>query len=349
VKLPVALLALLLTSYSAFAQQELSGGELRLQSEEVETYSRDNRDPLGWWPFISLNMGLLDREGDKAGDGHNLQAKGLFSFYDLSRDFNLEAGAGLQNSDANNEASISGLLEGGARLRWLSRWEAGPLVNFFVGNGDDYGSSSPDITTFVGANLLYDLPLANGDLLRAGGRWMTDVGVPGEFANIFMFEVHYGLPFGEKNVVTQEKPRSEHLARLAFENSEWEGPQLAYSTLQVDPNTTDRNRLARLGEELMQDNDLVTEVRVIGHADERGSTYANQMLSEARATSVANALVFAGFPKERIQIIGMGESRPLVPGDTPNAWEHNRRVELEFRGVRDLEQLRSLLRETGIE
>lgn len=343
--------SLLLFPCLAQAQWD-SGTESRLQLNRLDTVSQDNTDPLGWWPFLSVNMGLLDFDGENsAGDGHNLQVKGLLSYYDLGRQFTFEGGFGLQNSEAGDRSTTSGLVEAATRYRWLNRWEAGPLVNFFIGNGDDYGSSNEDLTTFIGANLLYHVPLENGDLLRLGGRWMTDVGIPGEASNIVMFEVHYGLPLGQSSAPAAQRPqpRTDHLARLAFESSEWSGPQLAYSTRQVDPNSSDRRKVSQLAQRLLQQEGLVERIRVIGHADERGSTYANQMLSQARAQSVANALIFAGFPKDRIEVVAAGESRPLISGPTQEAWEKNRRVELEFKGVRDLSQLQSTLQEVGIE
>ncbi len=337
---------------TAQAQVDVTSTELRLDSDDVQTSTRNNRDPLGLWPFFSVNAGLLDFNGEDQGDGHNLQLKGLMSFYEANRLFNFEGGLGLQNSDADGDSTVSGLMEAAARIRFASQWEAGPLANVFVGHGEDYGSSNSDLTSFVGANVLYDIPIDNGDLMRVGGRWLTDVGIPGEEVNIFMVELHYGLSFSKTAPVAQEQPtqpRTDHLARLAFENSQWDGPELAYSTLQVEPNTTDRNRVARLGRQLFEDNDLVTSIRVIGHADERGSTYSNQLLSRARANSVANALIFAGYPKDRVEVIAKGESAPAVDANTVSAWDRNRRVELEFKGVRDLARLRSLLQEAGIE
>jgi len=64
-----------------------------------------------------------------------------------------------------------------------------------------------------------------------------------------------------------------------------------------------------------------------GHTDAVGSRGANQVLSEARAASVASILVHHfGVPSHVIETIGYGEDYLLVP--TPYAEWRNRRVTL---------------------
>jgi outer membrane protein OmpA-like peptidoglycan-associated protein len=70
-----------------------------------------------------------------------------------------------------------------------------------------------------------------------------------------------------------------------------------------------------------------TKVKIEGHADERGSEHFNQELSERRATAAREALVSLGVPAELITAEGMGSSKPLITGDSPEAYMKNRRVE----------------------
>jgi outer membrane protein OmpA-like peptidoglycan-associated protein len=67
-------------------------------------------------------------------------------------------------------------------------------------------------------------------------------------------------------------------------------------------------------------------VRIEGHADSTGSPATNQALSEARATSLKNALVAKGIAGERIETRGEAARRP-VPGAAP-AEARNRRAEV---------------------
>ncbi len=68
--------------------------------------------------------------------------------------------------------------------------------------------------------------------------------------------------------------------------------------------------------------------RVEGHTDRSGSVTKNLALSQERARSVKDALVATGVDAERIEIVGMGESRPIDEGRTAEARQRNRRVEV---------------------
>jgi chemotaxis protein MotB len=77
-------------------------------------------------------------------------------------------------------------------------------------------------------------------------------------------------------------------------------------------------------------------LRVDGHTDRQrvgGRRFAsNRELSAARALTVTNVLIEAGVPPERIAPAAFGEFRPLDPADTPEAYQSNRRIELELDG-----------------
>jgi peptidoglycan-associated lipoprotein len=70
-------------------------------------------------------------------------------------------------------------------------------------------------------------------------------------------------------------------------------------------------------------------IRLEGHADERGTREYNIALGERRAKSVADYLIASGVSASRIETISYGEERPAVSASTPSAWAQNRRVELK--------------------
>ncbi len=74
-----------------------------------------------------------------------------------------------------------------------------------------------------------------------------------------------------------------------------------------------------------------TTVEVIGHTDSDGEASYNQRLSEARARSVADILVGAGVPRQRIVAYGRGEDMPVASNFTPEGKAQNRRVEFIIR------------------
>jgi MYXO-CTERM domain-containing protein len=64
-----------------------------------------------------------------------------------------------------------------------------------------------------------------------------------------------------------------------------------------------------------------------GHTDERGTDEWNLELGKLRAERVRDALIEAGFPPERLEVVSYGRSKPRDPGKGAEAWEKNRRVE----------------------
>jgi outer membrane protein OmpA-like peptidoglycan-associated protein len=68
-------------------------------------------------------------------------------------------------------------------------------------------------------------------------------------------------------------------------------------------------------------------ITVEGHADVRGADDYNQELSQRRAEMTRNVLVKAGIAEDRVSAIGYGRTRPRDEGTTPEAHQHNRRVE----------------------
>jgi OOP family OmpA-OmpF porin len=74
-------------------------------------------------------------------------------------------------------------------------------------------------------------------------------------------------------------------------------------------------------------NELVL-IEVAGHTDSIGDEDYNQGLSERRAQSVADYLVSRGIARNRLQVVGFGETRPKLPNTTPENRAQNRRVVL---------------------
>jgi outer membrane protein OmpA-like peptidoglycan-associated protein len=73
-------------------------------------------------------------------------------------------------------------------------------------------------------------------------------------------------------------------------------------------------------------------LRVIGHTDARGKARRNLLLSQRRARAVVGYLVDKGIDARRLEAVGYGEARPVVPNDTARNRARNRRIELEVTG-----------------
>lgn len=68
-------------------------------------------------------------------------------------------------------------------------------------------------------------------------------------------------------------------------------------------------------------------IRVVGHADRRGTFAYNADLATQRARTVKDGLAKMGVPKHKIDVSTWGEAMPLTDGDDQMALGINRRVE----------------------
>ena len=71
-----------------------------------------------------------------------------------------------------------------------------------------------------------------------------------------------------------------------------------------------------------------------GHTDAIGTDAYNQKLSERRAQAVKDYLVSKGIPASKITTIGKGKTQPVATNKTAEGRQKNRRVDIEFKGVR---------------
>jgi peptidoglycan-associated lipoprotein len=74
-----------------------------------------------------------------------------------------------------------------------------------------------------------------------------------------------------------------------------------------------------------------SQLRLEGHADERGSREYNIGLGERRAQSVRRILMLQGAAQSQLTTVSYGEERPAQSGSDDEAWRLNRRVELVYR------------------
>lgn len=74
------------------------------------------------------------------------------------------------------------------------------------------------------------------------------------------------------------------------------------------------------------------QIRIEGHADQRGSTEYNLALAQRRAESVRDFLAGYGITADRVTTLSYGEERPAVEGEGEDAWVRNRRAEFSITG-----------------
>ena len=99
--------------------------------------------------------------------------------------------------------------------------------------------------------------------------------------------------------------------------------QFDYDSFELDPQAEERLRMKA---EILRANPNI-QLRVEGHADERGSTEYNLALGQRRAEAVRSFLGNYGIGTDRLSITSYGEEQPLVEGSNESAWAQNRRAE----------------------
>ncbi len=104
-------------------------------------------------------------------------------------------------------------------------------------------------------------------------------------------------------------------------------------------------RVKNIGAFLKKHNSSWKKLLVSGHTDERGTKEYNQRLSQKRAQAVKTLLVSGGAPASKIRAVGLGETEPLDRRHNEKAWSKNRRVELEFFGVKDTMMIKKAMKQ----
>ena len=99
----------------------------------------------------------------------------------------------------------------------------------------------------------------------------------------------------------------------------------AYDDTEIDEIAT---RIIIQHANFMKNNPSVN-LRLEGHADERGTREYNLALGENRALSVKEVLSLYNLD-DRIIVVSYGEEQPILTGSNEEAWEKNRRVELSY-------------------
>ena len=81
-----------------------------------------------------------------------------------------------------------------------------------------------------------------------------------------------------------------------------------------------------------------TDIKIIGHTDNRGTETYNMGLSERRAAAVKAYAVAQGVPSSRLSTVGKGFSEPIGDNTTEAGRASNRRVEIVIVANDDLKK-----------
>ncbi|VAW46481.1 Tol-Pal system peptidoglycan-associated lipoprotein PAL [hydrothermal vent metagenome] len=114
-----------------------------------------------------------------------------------------------------------------------------------------------------------------------------------------------------------------------FQEAEMFEPVIYFGLNQYELDDAKTKTVKYFAQEMLNNERLTVKIK--GHTDERGTPEYNLALGERRAKSVAEAMMLFGVVESRIEVISYGEEMPEEAGSNENAWQKNRRAELEIR------------------
>lgn len=85
-----------------------------------------------------------------------------------------------------------------------------------------------------------------------------------------------------------------------------------------------RTSLMRMGRMLHEAG--IESLRIDGHTDDAGTAEYNRQLSVRRAEAVARLLASCGFPRDHMEVRGLGKGHPVADNRTAAGRAENRRV-----------------------
>jgi outer membrane protein OmpA-like peptidoglycan-associated protein len=128
-------------------------------------------------------------------------------------------------------------------------------------------------------------------------------------------------------VISDPKPVIvEPVAECASFNTALSGVNFATASHQLTENA--KQVLKPYAKILRRHTDTIVSIEA--HTDSVGREAANLMLSQRRAESVRNLLVFQGVNKEQLQVHGYGELQPIANNQSVEGRARNRRVEINI-------------------
>jgi outer membrane protein OmpA-like peptidoglycan-associated protein len=128
-----------------------------------------------------------------------------------------------------------------------------------------------------------------------------------------------------EKLVIKEVPKIIEMERIVF-------PAVAFRFNSADLTDLGKGQVYLAAQRLKEKTDITVVVE--GHTDAVGGDEYNQRLGQRRAETVMRELSSLGIEPDRMSVVSVGETRPLIAQDTNWAHAVNRRVEFQVKGAR---------------
>jgi peptidoglycan-associated lipoprotein len=74
------------------------------------------------------------------------------------------------------------------------------------------------------------------------------------------------------------------------------------------------------------------QIRIEGHADERGGREYNLALGQKRSDAVRKAMSLLGVAEKQVESVSFGKEKPQALGHDEESWAKNRRADVAYQG-----------------
>jgi peptidoglycan-associated lipoprotein len=132
----------------------------------------------------------------------------------------------------------------------------------------------------------------------------------------------------------EARRRAEEARRAALAEARETLEMMIHFDFDMSEIRPDAERILREKMEVLRASPQV-ELRIEGHADERGSNEYNLALGNRRAQAVVDFFTNFGLDPDRFTIVSYGEEQPLARGSNEEAWAENRRAEFDITAGAD--------------
>jgi OOP family OmpA-OmpF porin len=94
-----------------------------------------------------------------------------------------------------------------------------------------------------------------------------------------------------------------------------------------------KEKIKEYREQVRAEMDSARTIKITGHTDSSGKAEYNQKLSVKRAEAVRDYLISLGADASKMEVEGMGATKPIADNKTKAGRAKNRRVEVEVTGT----------------
>lgn len=213
--------------------------------------------------------------------------------------------------------------------------DLGVKADFVVNNEGILTSQTESERVLVGVNGFYNFKINKKDKVRVGLSFQVGTG-DNKYTQATA-SIQYA--FGHVKKVVRKKRRS-NVMTVTFDDN-----VVNFKNDSAELSDKSKAFLAEIGTFLHNNLNLWERVEVIGHTSQAGDSDYNKYLSHKRANNVYSVFQEMGVPESKVEVIGKGESQPLVKKEmtAKDSWS-NRRVEMRFIKMKKVNELNKLIR-----